>query len=340
MRVIRIKFSAYFILLCVVTSALSSCSPVEITPIYNGYAYKGSHSRGLCVSDSIVYTSGSDGKIGVFNVHQFSLIDSFSVPAEDLRAVQLGRTGKLIVMNSGSNGIVYKIDMVSKKFDTVLFEAGAFFDALKISNTGSGVLFGDPSQGQFVLQVSEDYGESWKVLENRPSPLKNEAGFAASNTNISQFENVIYIGTGAAGTARLLKSVNDGESWDTFSTPIRSGQSFGIYSIQFWSKKEGFIAGGSYVEQNYNDSIVFLTQDGGETWKNRSDGLPGYMSCITSSKNGKLIVVTGRLGVYYSTNKGKKWQQITAQPFYTAVVYNKKIYLSGKDGTFAIYQVQ
>lgn len=319
---------------------VTACSGIQYIEVYNGYASQGVHSRGLAINDSILYISGAKGKITIFNVNSKKVTDSFSVPWDDIRGVNYLNDESLLLMNSGDDGIIYKYNLKNKVADARLFDPGAFFDALIINKFGHGFVMGDPMHGQFKMYRTLDFGQNWEAIDSNflPTPSPSEAGFAASNTGIVQFGDMVSFVTGASSKARLIKSMNNGSDWIAIDTPMKSGGSFGIYSTSFWSETEGVIAGGSYVEKGYVDSIAFMTNNGGETWSNISLGLPGYVSCIQSSKNVKLLVATGRLGVYYSINKGKTWQALTNQPFYTVIIKGSQIILSGQNGTLAIYQ--
>ena len=338
MRVIKVKVRYSFLLIAAVIFLSAACKTIRFTETFNGFSTEGFHSRGLDVNDSLVIVTGAKGKVSLFNIHQLSTVDTFSVPASDLRGVQFVKNNQLLLMNSGNDGLVYQYHLQSKAYDTVLFQAGAFFDAISINSDGLGYVMGDPINNEFVLYKTEDFGSTWKKLNSLPKPLVLEAGFAASNTGLAQIDNIVMFATGASDSARIILSRNRGEDWSTITTPMKSGGSFGIYTMVFWNVKAGVIAGGSYVEKTANDSILFVTRNGGNKWVDRSKGLPGYISCVTSNENGSIIVATGRLGAYYSTNKGKRWQILTSQPFYSATIAGKRICLSGQNGSFAVFQ--
>ncbi|MFK8045444.1 MAG: WD40/YVTN/BNR-like repeat-containing protein [Crocinitomicaceae bacterium] len=330
------KFLLFFLL----SFLIYACGAVKFNQVYEGYGAEGFHARGMTSHDSLLSISGAKGKVTIFNLNSLSVVDTFTIKASDFRGVQFVQASTLLLMNSGDRGLIYQYNLATKQLNAVLSQDSAFYDAIAINKSGVGFMMGDPIDNQFTLYKTIDFGKNWEMLDNLPSPLKGEAGFAASNTGIAYYGSTVYFATGASDTARLIKSENDGETWTAINTPMRSGGSHGIYSIAFWSAKNGMIAGGSYVDKLENDSICFITNNGGKTWTNRSLGLPGYTSCVTASQNGKLIVATGRLGVMYSTDKGKTWQALTKQPFYAAKIVGDKICLSGQRGTLSIYLMQ
>ena len=80
------------------------------------------------------------------------------------------------------------------------------------------------------------------------SLLKVKLLFAASNTNIKIIDNIIWIVTGGA-KARVFKSVDFGDTWEVFDTPIIQGDGpQGIYSVDFAYELNGIVVGGNYYE--------------------------------------------------------------------------------------------
>jgi uncharacterized protein YceK len=339
MRDIKVKLKLKMAAIVGLVSLFSACKSIVLTQVYNGHSSNGNHARGLSVKDSNLLVSGKGGVLSIFDLNQLAVVDTIVLPASDFRGVQVGNQNTVLLMNSGQDGLVYRLAVNNAEADTVLFMKDAFFDAIQLNSYGTGFIFGDPINERLTIFKTNDFGQTWQQIAVNVQPLYKEAAFAASNTNIAIQDQAVYIGTGGADTARLLKSEDMGLTWNVMNTPVKSGDTYGIYSINFWSPKRGIIAGGSYVDKTYNDSIVFYTGNGGKSWQNRSVGLPGYISCVTSGKAGKLIVATGRLGAYYTVNKGKLWELLTEQPFYSVVITNDLICLSGQDGTLAIFQV-
>ena len=129
-------------------------------------------------------------------------------------------------------------------------------------------------------------------------------------------------------------------SWTVKNTPIKSGDSYGIYSMYFWSEKEGVIIGGSYLTPDDTEKLCFYTSDGGDTWQERSAGLGGYTSCVHGSKDGGLLIATGRIATYYSLNKGESWELLLKNTFYSVRVGDDKLFFSGKEGVVSVYKYQ
>lgn len=317
---------------------LFSCQNFSSKLLYEGYGQVGEHTRGIGIGNKEIIMSSRNGYLTYFHLDSLKIINQLKIKgAEDLRGVILTKENNTIAINSGKQGLIYLI--TNHKIDTVFEQNNLFLDAIDINSEGVGFAFGDPIDSCFSLFKTLNFGKTWLKVEcdKLPKPLKNEAGFAASNSGLQIINNTIYIATGSSDTARLIKSMDIGKSWEAINTPIKSGGAFGIYSLSFWNKNSGVVAGGSYLDSTYNESIASLTRNGGETWRNISKGLPGYISCITSSPNGSLLIATGRLGVYYSLNKGKVWHCFSPKPFYTVKVTKSKIILVGKNGVLSVY---
>jgi photosystem II stability/assembly factor-like uncharacterized protein len=330
-------------LICVLVGVIAmSCSAVRFDSVYKGYSNKGKHSRGLAYVGDNVVVSGYNGYYAWFKLYNNEWLRRDSVlNMEDFRGVHMRTNRSLVLMNSGTKGSIWSVEFAGNKslsYDST----GVFLDGISFypDNDFEGVAYGDPMDSTFMMYRTMNGGSTWHQIESRRLPiiLKNEAGFAASGTGIqTPVKDVIYIGTGVSDTARILRSFDGGRKWDAVNTPIRSGNHYGIYSMHFTSKEEGFVIGGSYIDSTYKEKICYYTQDRGETWVNRSEGLPGYMSCIYGNQDLSMIVATGRMGTYYSLNKGVDWNLLTETAYCSCLVTEKKVILSGRYGIFEVF---
>ena len=78
-----------------------------------------------------------------------------------------------------------------------------------------------------------------------------------------------WVGMGAnAGVARVLYSGDFGGSWTVAVTPIESGPSAGIFSLDFEDDcLHGVAVGGDYALEDEAGKCVAVTDDGGGTWE-------------------------------------------------------------------------
>jgi len=322
---------------------VTGCANFQYSTVYNGSSQEGKHARGVDVNNSKVIITGYQGAVTILDMasNNFKVKDSI-IGAEDLRDVHLFDDYSYITISSGERGLVYHHK--SGITESIFNMNNLFLDGIDFWENGKdGIIYGDEFKGKIFIMKTTNGGQSWYGIDtvNIPNSLKNEAGFAASGTGITLVEDSIaYLVTGAADIARVYKSTDKGEHWKALNTPMRSGDSYGIYTTSFWSANDGIIAGGSWTDSLYNEKIAFITHDGGKNWENISAGLPGYISCISSTANGDFIIVTGRMGAYYSLNQGKTWKLFSSHPFYTVHISEDIIVFSGKNGVLKIYKYE
>jgi len=315
---------------------------VVFNSVYSGKAANGMHARALANRDEFIIVGGKEGQVYIRNLDTTLMPKPYSIKIEgieDFRDVHFQNSGSCIFMNSGKKGTIYMVarnGFLGEVYDTV----GVFLDGMAFWEDGQGIVYGDPVNGDFFLANSTDNGVSWQTNSaiNLPDALEGEAGFAASGTGIQTIgDSTVYFVTGSGKVSRLFCSYDRGLNWVAKNTPMKSGGSYGIYSTYFMNENEGFIIGGSYQDTTYNKGICQYTTDGGDTWIDRSKGLLGYCSCIQGTQNGELLVATGRMGTFYTMDKGKKWELLTIESFYTCNVTNDRVILVGKNGNLMVY---
>ncbi len=300
------------------------------------------HPRGLYVlNDSSWATSGYDGVFEVYS--EFSKKYSYSIEGmEDLRDIQLLEDGSAVLMNSGNLGRIWRYFPENDSLALTYKKDSVFLDGMDFWNNQFGMAFGDPVNGKLTILRTEDSSQTWKSLDYNliPDGLEGEAGFAASGSGINCVGyGTVYIGTGGGKISRLYTSKDFGLNWDVKNTPMKSDTSYGIYSMYFWSENEGVIIGGSYKYPSLKDSICFYTQDAGDTWQERTNGLGGYCSSIHGSENGDLLIATGRTGTYITRDKGVSWQEFSDDQFYSVRYHNRKAYFSGRNGQLKVLDI-
>jgi photosystem II stability/assembly factor-like uncharacterized protein len=197
---------------------------------------------------------------------------------------------------------------------------------------------GDPITDCLSILITRDGGNTWIKMNctNLPSVAQGEAAFAASNTNICVYKDKTWIVTGGT-KSRVYHSDNKGTSWKVTETPVIQGQSMtGIYTADFFNDQIGFIAGGNYDAPLSNSQNKALTLDGGKSWNLIADKKGfGYSSCLqfVPSTHGNNLVSVGATGIYYSSDQGRSWNQISTDPtLYTIRFLNKNTaFAAGKN---------
>ena len=301
------------------------------------------HPRGLAVHQSgLMVIAGHDGQVEIYD--QLKVVKSFVIPEmEDIRDVEILNDNSIILMNSGNKGEIWRYFLKNDSLVNVYKADSVFLDGLSFWNNAAGMCFGDPTKDRLTILRTSDSSKTWTPLDYNliPKGMEGEAGFAASGTGIStQGTETVFIGTGGGSEARLYVSSDQGLNWETKSTPMKSGGSFGIYAMYFWSETEGVIIGGSYEDSEYVDCICFSTSDGGDSWVKSNNGLKGYCSGISGTSSGDLIIATGRVGTYYTKDKGQNWKLFSEDKFYSVQVLDDKVYFSGKNGAIKVFNIQ
>jgi len=195
----------------------------------------------------------------------------------------------------------------------------AFLDAMSFWDANHGLVIGDSIDRQFYLLMTSDGGQHWtRVPPNKLPPAQdNEGAFAASGTNIAVYgRTYAWIGLGAAARARVIRTSDGGRSWKVFETPIKSGQSSGIFSICFRDASHGVIVGGDYQKEKEATDNLAVTSDGGQTWK-LVNGLTGFRSVVAYVPGTRTLLAIGPAGGDYSVDDGFTWKPITGPGFDT-----------------------
>ena len=203
-----------------------------------------------------------------------------------------------------------------------------FLDAMSFWDADHGIVIGDSVDGKFYILTTANGGRDWSRVpaDALPPALENEGAFAASGTNIAvQGKSNAWIGLGAGARARVLRTNDGGRSWKVSETPLKSGQSSGIFSIAFADQKHGVIVGGDYQKEKEAADNLALTDDGGVTWT-LVQGLSGFRSVVAFVRGTKSVIAIGPAGSDYSNDGGKTWAPLSGPGFDTfSVARGQKI---------------
>ncbi len=248
----------------------------------------------------------------------------------------------VFVLSIENPGVLYKIGHTENEatnIEEVYSEKGekVFYDAITFWDEKEGIAMGDPTEDCLSIIITRDGGNTWNKIacENLPKVEIGEAAFAASNSNISVFNNHVWIVTGGK-RARVFHSADRGNTWEVFETPIIQGKSMtGIYSVDFLNKNTGIIFGGDWENKNFNEGNKAITHDGGKTWELLNNGkAPGYRSSVKfiPGTNGKGIVAVGSPGISYSNDGGDSWKELSKEGFYAIEFVNDTLaFASGRN---------
>jgi photosystem II stability/assembly factor-like uncharacterized protein len=279
--------------------------------------------RGIsAVSDGVAWASGAKGTV-LRTVDSGATWIKLSVPgaeALDFRDIQAFDENLAFVLSigPGEQSRIYKTTNGGKNWELQFTnkDPKAFYDCFAFWDKRHGIALSDSVDGKFPLLVTTN-GSTWKPLipQRIPAALPNEGAFAASGTCIATYgKNDVWFGTGGPA-ARVFRSHDRGKNWEVAETPIMHGAaSQGIFSLLFWSSKDGAIVGGDYQQPDKAAGIAAITHDAGKRWSLASVQPHGYRSgigmvTIRVQPTAPLptLVAIGTTGIDYSQNSGSAW---------------------------------
>ena len=303
--------------------------------------------RGIsAVNEQVAFVSGSGSTvlktIDGGGTWQKLTVTSETLDFRDIDAID-ERTAYVLSIGTGTASRIYKTTDGGTSW-TLQFQnenPKAFLDAMSFWDEQHGLVFGDSIDGKFDILLTENGGKLWSRIEpsRLPTALANEGAFAASGTNIAVFgKTYAWIGTGAAGKARVLRTSDRGRTWQISDTPLAAGPSTGIFSIAFREEKHGVIVGGDYTKEGDAQNNLAFTSDGGATWR-LGTGLHGFRSVVAyvPGEKGPALISIGPSGADYSIDNGRTWKGIDGPGFDTfSFVPGKRIgWAAGAKGSLA-----
>lgn len=276
--------------------------------------------RAILIDANKVWYAADNSRFGFYDLDQNKKKENtISTDSLKFEFRSIAQTSNAIFMLSVSNpALLYKISKDNSEVRLVYQEnhKKVFYDSMQFWNDKEGIAIGDPIADSFSLIITRDGGNTWNKIasDKLPKLIDGEAAFAASNTNIVIKGKNTWIVSGGK-KARVFYSPNKGNTWEVYDTPIVQGKTMtGIFTADFFDSKIGFIAGGNYElpKQNYGNKAT--TIDGGKTWILRSENQGyGYASCVqyVPESKGKGLVSVGASGLYYSSDSGVSWKQLS-----------------------------
>lgn len=306
--------------------------------------------RGVsAVSDRVAWASGSGSTVlrtedGGATWKRIN-VTSDPVDFRDIDAIG-EQTAYVLSIGNGAASRIYKTTNGGATW-TLQFrneDQRAFLDAMSFWDADHGIVIGDSIDRQFYVLITSDGGRNWTRVppDKLPPALVNEGAFAASGTNIAVYgKNYAWIGLGSGASARVLRTTDGGKTWRVFETPLKSGQSSGIFSIAFRDQKHGVIVGGDYQKEKEALDNLAITNDGGATWT-PANGLSGFRSAVAYVPGTVMLVALGPSGSDYSTDDGHTWTPITGPGFdtYSFAPHQKFGWAAGARGAIGRLTIQ
>jgi photosystem II stability/assembly factor-like uncharacterized protein len=282
--------------------------------------------RGVsAVSATVAWGSGADGTVvrttdggatwvrrAIPGAETLDFRDIDAVSETTAYALSIGAGDLSRIYKTSDGGATWAGQFVNR-------DPKAFFDAMAFWDAERGVAVSDAVDGEFVILTTTDGGRSWVRVPAAalPPALPNEGFFAASGTNVAvAAPGHIWLGTGAASRARVLRSSDAGRTWSVSNTPLAAGPSAGIFSIAFSDPQHGIVVGGDYKAETATGNNAALTADGGATWTTMT-GLSGFRSAAAHAPGmPATIVAVGPAGSDISTDRGQSWTPISGPGFH------------------------
>ena len=301
--------------------------------------------RALEIEKNKIYAATNNGEIYSFetnnldliNVKQYqSKIDSVFFP--NFRSLSVVNQN-IFALTIGNPALLFKNGRVVYRENNEKI----FYDSMDFWNKNEGLAVGDFVDGCISLLITRDGGNNWIKLDCSKfnNIIEGEGFFAASDTNISIVGNSAWIASGGLNS-RIYFSNDVGKTWKIIDTPIIQGESTkGIFSIDFYNKKDGFAIGGDYTNPSENKNNKIITNDAGKNWRVIANNQnPGYRSCVQyfPNSNAKSLVAIGFKGIDISNNSGISWNHLSDEGYYTLRFLNDSIaFAAGKGKISKLY---
>jgi photosystem II stability/assembly factor-like uncharacterized protein len=274
--------------------------------------------RGIsAVSSKVAWASGAKGTVlrtvdGGENWETLVIAGSDSLDFRDIQAFDQN-TAFVLSIGPGDQSRIYKTSDGGKIWQRQFTNSDpkAFYDCFAFWDSTHGIAVSDSVDGKFPLIATSD-GMTWNpvAVKDMPAALPSEGAFAASGTCIATFgTHDVWFGTGGPA-ARVFHSADRGKNWTVAETPIMHGAATqGVFSLAFWTAKDGVAVGGDYKEPKKGDSVAAVTHDGGKTWKLVSKQPAGYRSAVAVGPSHTLAAV-GTSGADVSHDGCNTWNPL------------------------------
>jgi photosystem II stability/assembly factor-like uncharacterized protein len=274
--------------------------------------------RGIsAVSSKVAWASGAKGTVlrtidGGATWETLSIAGADSLDFRDIQAFDQN-TAFVLSIGNGDQSRIYKTSDGGKIWQRQFTnnDPKAFYDCFAFWDSTHGIAVSDSVDGKFPLIATSD-GVTWNpvTVKKMPAALPNEGAFAASGTCIATFgKSDVWFGTGTP-SARVFHSGDRGRNWTVAETPIIHGEATqGVFSLVFWTAKDGVAVGGDYKEWKKGEKTAAFTHDGGKTWILASKSPPGYRSGAAVGASHTLAAV-GTSGADVSHDGGKTWNAL------------------------------
>jgi photosystem II stability/assembly factor-like uncharacterized protein len=234
----------------------------------------------------------------------------------DFRAIQAFDANTAVAMSAGTGDLsrVYRTSDACRTWKLVLSnpDSQGFFDALRFSGPGLGVVIGDPVDGAFPVFLTEDGGNTWR----RPDPKglraegKNQALFAASNSSLAIENGSILVLTGGGIASLIRQDLQFARPPVYTHLALASGESAGGFSLAVEGTGSGRVAiavGGDYKAPAESNGTAVVCAPACEPARTPPHG---YRSAVAYDSGSKVWIAVGTNGGDVSSDSGRTWRPL------------------------------
>ncbi len=284
------------------------------------------------VDDQVVWVSGHGGTFlrttdGGLTWSARVVPGADTLQFRDVSAID-ARTAYLMSAGPGRLSRIYRTDDGGDNWSLQFMNEhpDGFFDCMAFWDSRRGVVYGDAIEGGLFVLRTEDGGASWiRVPEDSlPRAQEGEGGFAASGSCVTTgSEGRAWIATGNGARARVLRTEDEGRTWQAVPVPVAGGPAAGLTTIGVLDDVRAIALGGILGQDTVRVDNVTLSSDGGRTWtlggRPEMAG-PVYGSSWVPGADTPTVLAVGPAGADYSLDGGVTWRP-AARVTYWAVAF-------------------
>jgi photosystem II stability/assembly factor-like uncharacterized protein len=216
----------------------------------------------------------------------------------------------IAVVSTSSGDIFRTTDGGATWTEVYSYENVPFFNGLRVLNDDVAVAVGDGTvNGEMHFARSSDKGATWAEIEGIDFL---GAAYGYTTYGNGAFNNGESVWTPATSTSWdssfVFRSYDAGVTWEGFKIPVDI--------IATYPRSAGFSDDDNGLISDRRGNVVKST-DGGETWtatNNPDTSSSSWVNGIIHIPDTDILVGMDDIGVFYTTNLGTTWDQITTPP--------------------------